>query len=418
MTEDEPSKPEHLARWRRLPRNVWAVTVTSFLTDISSEMILNLLPLFLANVLGVRTGVIGLVEGVAETASSLLKLFSGWFSDRLGERKWLAVAGYAISTAVKPFLLLANAWSTVLAVRFVDRVGKGVRTAPRDALVADSIDQQHRGLAFGLHRAGDSAGAFIGVTIALLVVWRLQAGDQTLQRETFRQLVVISIVPAFLAVFALAMLARDTPVASHRPPPSFSLSGLPDRFRRYMLVIILFTLGNSADAFLILRAQERGLSILGVLGMLATSNLVYSVVSGPAGSLSDRFGRRALLVGGWLLYALVYLGFALAGAGWQTWVLYALYGVYYGTTEGTAKALVADLVPADRRGTAYGIYNGAVGLAALPASVIAGALWQGVGSWQGFGPRAPFLLGAGLAVAAVMLLACAVPGRAVRVNGE
>jgi len=394
---------------KALPRNVWAVTATSFLTDISSEMVLNLLPLFLANVLGVRTGVIGLIEGIAETTASLLKVFSGWFSDRLGRRKALAVLGYGISTLSKPFLYVATSWWEVLAVRFADRVGKGVRTAPRDALVADSTTEHHRGLAFGLHRAGDTAGAMAGLLIALGVVWAAQAGSVTLARSTFQRLVLISIIPAALAVCVLALSAHDVPVKERRTAPPLTLRGFDAPFRRFLFVVVLFTLGNSADAFLVLRAQERGLSVVGVLGMLATFNLVYAAISGPAGALSDRVGRRRLIVGGWLVYSLLYLGFALAAAAWHIWLLYALYGIYYGAVEGTVRAFVADIVPSERRGTAYGVYNAAVGLAALPASLIAGLLWQGVGAWQGFGPRAPFLFGAALALIAVLLFTAWVP---------
>lgn len=389
--------------YQQLPRNVWVVTLTSFLTDISSEMVINLLPLFLANVLGVRTSLIGLIEGVAESAASLLKIFSGWFSDKLGRRKSLAVAGYAISTLMKPFLYIVGSWGGVLAVRFGDRVGKGVRTAPRDALLADSVDAQHRGLAYGLHRAGDTAGAMIGLLIALAVIWATQQGAVALTRSAFQQVVLVSIIPAALAVVVLAVGARETAVAHQRDLPQLSWRGFDLRFRRFLLVLILFTLGNSADAFLILRAQERGLSVPGILGMLATFNLVYAVLSGPLGALSDRVGRARLITGGWLVYALLYLGFALAQTAAHIWLLYALYGVYYAAVEGTAKAFVADLVAPEQRGTAFGLYNAAVGLAILPASLIAGVLWQGVGRWGGFGPAAPFLWGALLAGTAVIL---------------
>jgi len=390
---------------------VWVVTATSFLTDISSEMLVYLLPLFLANVLGVRTAVIGLIEGIAETTASLVKVFSGWLSDRLGKRKWLTVTGYGLSTVAKPFLYLATSWGWVLGVRFADRVGKGIRTAPRDAMVADSIDQHHRGLAFGLHRAGDTAGAFLGLLIALGVVWLTQGGGLSLSRETFRTLVLISIIPAVLAVLVLAVGARDLArpagsgaTAGKAAPPRLSLRSLSGPFRRFLVVVVFFTLGNSSDAFLVLRAQERGLSVVGVLGMLVTFNLVYAIIAAPAGALSDRIDRRRLIAGGWLLYALLYLGFALAGEIWQVWALFAVYGAYYGLTEGTAKALVADLVPAEQRGTAYGVFNAAIGLAALPASVIAGLLWQGFGGWNGFGPSAPFFFGAGMALVAAVLL--------------
>jgi MFS family permease len=395
---------------RHLPRNVWVVTATSFLTDVSSEMVINLIPLFLANVLGVRTGVIGLIEGIAETTASLLKVFSGWLSDRLGQRKWLTVTGYALSTIAKPFLYLANTWEWVLGVRFSDRVGKGIRTAPRDALVADSIDERQRGLAFGLHRAGDTAGAVVGLSIALLVVWIAQGGGLSLTRTTFQRVVLVSIIPAALAVAVLALGARDVPASgADRPAPGLSLKGFDFRFKGFLFIIILFTLGNSSDAFLILRAQERGLSVLGVMGMLVTFNMVYALISGPAGALSDRIGRRRLIVAGWLAYGLIYLGFAAAGAAWQVWVLFSFYGIYYGLTEGIAKALVADLVRPDQRGIAYGVYSAAVGLTAFPASLIAGLLWQGMGTWAGFGPSAPFLFGAALALLAVALLAWWLP---------
>jgi len=387
-----------------LPRNVWVVTATSFLTDISSEMVINLIPLFLANVLGVRTNIIGLIEGVAETTASLLKVFSGWLSDRLGQRKWLTVAGYGLSTIAKPFLYLATTWAGVLAVRFADRVGKGIRTAPRDALVADSIDENHRGLAFGLHRAGDTAGAMIGLIIALIIVWATQSGGLTLTRPTFQTVVLISVIPAALAVLVLATGARDVPIRERGPAPRLSLQGFDRRFKGFLAIVVLFTLGNSSDAFLILRGQERGLNVLSVLGMLVTFNLIYSSISGPAGALSDRIGRRRLIIGGWLAYGLIYLGFALANTGWQVWLLFGLYGLYYGLAEGAGKALVADLVTPEQRGTAYGVYNAAVGLTAFPASFIAGLLWQGMGPWAGFGPRAPFLFGAVLALLASMLL--------------
>lgn len=397
--------PEVGARFnvRALPRNVWVLTFTSLLTDISSEMVFNLLPLFLANVLGVRTNIIGLIEGIAETTASLLKVFSGWLSDKLRRRKALTVAGYSLSAVSKPLLIFATAWTGVLAVRFADRVGKGLRNPPRDALVADSVDAHHRGLAFGVHRAGDTFGALLGLGLALLIVFSTQARAITLSQETFRIVVLVSFIPAALAVLVLGLGARDIPPQSEAQPPRLSLRGTPPAFRQFLGIVVIFTLGNSADAFLILRAQERGLSVTGVLGMLMMFTLVYTLVSAPAGALSDRIGRRRLILAGWGVYGLIYLGFALAAAAWQIWLLYALYGLYYGLFEGTARALVADLVPPEARGTAYGLYNAAVGLAALPASLLAGMLWHGVGGWQGFGPSAPFLAGAALAFTAIGL---------------
>lgn len=389
---------------RGLPRNVWAVSLTSFFMDISSEMVINILPLFLSNVLGVKTNIIGLIEGVAEATSSVLKVFSGWLSDRLGTRKWLAVAGYGISALAKPFFYIANTWGLVAGVRWADRVGKGVRTAPRDALVADSIDEKQRGLAFGFHRAADTAGAMLGLVIALLVIWFAQRGVGELTRATFQTVVLISLIPAVLAVLSLAIGTRDVAVTKMREAPRISFRGLGKPFLAFMLIVGIFDIGNSSDAFLVLRAQERGLSLLGILGMLITFNAVYTLVSAPAGAFSDKIGRRRVIIGGWLVYAAIYLGFAIAGTGWHVWTLYAVYGVYYGLAFGTTKAMVADLVPEALRGTAYGTYNAVLGILDFPASLIAGVLWGGAGRWGGFGPAAPFFFGAAMALAAAVLM--------------
>lgn len=392
---------------RNLPRNVWVVTFTSFLTDISSEMLVNLIPFFLANVLGVRTTVIGLIDGIAETTASLMKILSGSLSDKLGKRKWLTVAGYSLSTIAKPFLYFAGSWGWVLGVRFADRMGKGIRTAPRDALIADSINKEQRGLAFGLHRAGDTAGAFIGLGIAAFILWWHQSQTLLLDIDTFKLIVLVSIVPAVLAVLVLVLGAVDVApgpgeTGSGRASGGMrmSLKGMDSRFKTFLFVVVLFTLGNSSDAFILLRGQERGLSILQVMGMALTFNLLYTIFAGPLGAWSDKVGRRKLILGGWLAYGLVYLGLAFAREGWQVWMLFAFYGLYYASTEGVAKALVADLVPDAQRGTAYGLFNAAIGITALPASMIAGLLWQGIGAWSGFGPSAPFLFGACMALLA------------------
>ena len=395
------SKP----RIKDLPRNIWAVSLTSFFMDISSEMVINIIPLFLSNILGVKTNIIGLIEGVAESTASLLKLFSGWMSDKLKARKWLAVAGYGLSALAKPFFYFASSWHWVAGVRWVDRVGKGIRTGPRDALVADSIEPEQRGLAFGFHRAADTGGAMVGLLIALGLVWAAQSSEVSLGLGTFRTVVLVSLIPAVLAVLSLAIGAKETKVKGAREAPTFSFKALGKRFVVFMLIVGLFDLGNSSDAFLVLRAQERGMSVTGILGMLVVFNLVYTLISTPAGSLSDRIGREKLIIGGWIVYALVYLGFGLADTIWHVWVLYILYGFYYGLAYGTSKAMVADLVPEELRGTAYGTYNAVLGMIDLPASLIAGFLWQGAGSWQGFGPSAPFLFGAGAALLAAVLMA-------------
>lgn len=397
------------ASLKQLPRNIWAVGFTSFFMDISSEMVLNILPLFLANVLGVQTSIIGLIEGLAEATASILKLFSGWLSDKLGGRKWLAVTGYGLSALVKPFFYFASTWELIAGVRWADRVGKGIRTAPRDALVADSATQETRGLAFGFHRAMDTAGAMIGILIAVLVVWLAQKNTLDLARTTFQSVVLISLLPAFLAVFSLAVGAKDIPVKGQRAAPKFSLRGMGKPFTTFLVIVSIFTLGNSSDAFLILRAQNLGISVTGILVMLAVFNLVYALVSTPAGILSDRLGRRRLIIGGWLVYAAIYLGFAGAQSAWQIWCLYVAYGLYYGLAYGSANALVADLVPENLRGTAYGTYNATIGILAFPASFIAGLLWQGAGAWSGWGPSAPFLFGGTLALIAAGLMAFWMP---------
>ena len=397
----------------KLHRNVWVTSATSFLTDVSSEMVFDVLPLFLSGVLGVRTAAIGLIEGVAEAVSSFLKVGSGVLSDRLGRRKWLAVAGYGISAASKPLLLLAASWGAVLGIRSLDRFGKGVRSAPRDALLAESVSRETRGLAFGVHRAFDSAGAVVGLLVALAVVWSAQKGALALAPETFRLLVFASLVPAFAAVAVLALGARE--IGSSAPKPSkrgsLSIRGLDPAFRRFLLAVGLFTLGNSSDSFLVLRASERGLSVVGILGMLLGFNVVYTLVSAPAGRLADLLGKKRVIAAGWLFYSVLYLGFALARDASQVIALFVVYGVYYGLVEGTGRAFVADLVKdPGKLGSAYGLYHAVVGAAALPASLVAGILWQGIGGFSGLGPEAPFFFGAALALAATVLL-LTVPGQ-------
>jgi MFS family permease len=401
MTQPEPAPRTS----PRLHRNVWVMTAVSFLTDISSEMIVNLIPLFLANLLGAQTAAIGLIEGIAETTASLTKVFSGGLSDRLGKRKALAVLGYGLSTVAKPFLFFANSIVWVLGVRFSDRLGKGIRTAPRDALLAGSIPAEQRGLAFGIQRAGDTAGAFLGLAIAALIIYLTQSSAETLTRSTFQTVVLVSIVPALLGVLVLAFGAVEVTSSGKARAPILSFQGMDRRFLLYLGVVILFTLGNSSDAFIILLGQDRGLSVLQIMLMLMTFNAVYALLAGPAGALSDRIGRRGLILFGWLAYGLIYLGFAFTRTGTAVWVLFGLYGVYYALTEGAAKALIADLVPEARRGTAYGLYAAAIGLSALPASFIGGLLWDR------FGPPATFYFGSALALLAGLLFAVLFRGR-------
>lgn len=381
--------------------NVFFLGLVSFLTDVSSEMIFTLLPLFLLNVLGVATTVIGLIEGVADATASLFRILSGWLSDRLGKRKGLTILGYGLSTAVKPLMYIASTWGMVLGVRFCDRMGKGVRTAPRDALVADSVTSGQRGKAFGLHRAMDTFGAMVGIISAAVVVFLWQGGSLELSRATYQQLVLIGIIPAVIALFIFFLIKE--PVRSPAPQSSIPIGrmrkltfGLDKRFWIFLGIIFLFTLGNSSDAFLILRAQNLGNPVLTILLMLVLFNFVYASLSTPAGILSDKMGRRRIILLGWLIYTLVYLGFAMASVSWQVWLLFGFYGVYYGLAEGVSRAFVADLVPEEKRGTAYGLFHGIVGVTLLPASLIAGYLWQVVN------PAAPFFFGAIMAFLAMI----------------
>jgi MFS family permease len=377
-------------------------------------MIFNLLPLFLANVIGVRTVTIGLIEGLAETTSSLIKIFSGRLSDVIGQRKKITVAGYSLSVIAKPFLLLATSWVGVLAIRFADRFGKGLRTPPRDALIADSVSEKRRGLAFGIHRAGDTAGAAIGLGIAIVVVSASQGSANSLFRPTFQRLVLLSTIPAVLAVIVLVLGARDIAGTGKSETGLTSWKeALNPGFNRFLLAIGLFTLGNSSDAFIILRAQERGLTVLQLLLMILSFNIIYAITSAPAGALSDKVGRRKLVLISWLVYAVIYLGLGIAVDAWQVWMLFAVYGIYYGTSDGVSRALVADLVPDNQRGTAYGLYSALIGMAAFPASLLAGLLWQGLGQWSGLGPGAPFIFGSILAVIAAAVLS-SVPKRETR----
>ena len=389
-----------------MSRNVFFLGVVSLLTDVSSEMIFTLLPLFLLNVLRVGTPVIGLVEGIAEGTASLLKVGSGWLSDRIGRRKGLTLIGYSLSTLAKPFLYIATTWGAVGGVRFVDRVGKGIRTSPRDALVADSAPPGEMGKSFGFHRGMDTAGAVVGLAVAALVVYLVQRGGLELTRDAFQTVVLVGVVPAFLAVLILALFVRERSAngaasngpasAQDRGDQPVAKGGMDVRFKLFLVIVVVFTLGNSSDAFLILRAQNIGFSVVEVLLLFVGFNVVYALASLPAGLISDRLGRKGLIIAGWSIYALAYLGLGLASAPWHMWLLFALYGLYYGVAEGVSRAFVADLVPPEKRGTAYGLYHTAVGLSLLPASLIAGWLWHLVG------PEAPFYFGAGMAAVAVL----------------
>lgn len=383
----------------RLPRTVWVLGLVSLLTDLASDMIFPLLPAFLTGVLGASAVKLGLIEGVAEGTSAFVKLVSGRLSDRLGRRKGLVVAGYGVSSLAKPLIALATAPWHVLVVRFTDRLGKGVRSAPRDALIAEAASPETRGRAFGLHRALDTAGAILGPLVALGVLALVPGG--------YRLLFGLAAVPGVLAVLLLVLFVRDRGApASHAPPtPARPTRGLGRPFWQLLAVVGLFTLGNSSDAFPLLRAQELGIPPERLPLVWLVFNVLYAVVAWRAGGWSDRVGRRRVLVAGFLLYGLVYAGFALAETPLHAWAAFLGYGVYYGLTEGVLRAAVADLVPAERRGTAFGVYFALTGTLLLGASVWAGWLWDHVG------PHAPFVWGAVVSVAAAALAMAWAPGR-------
>lgn len=376
-----------------LGANVVVLGIVSLLTDISTEMMLPLFPIFVVKVLGAAPAVLGLIEGTAESAASLLKVFSGWWSDRIGRRKPLIVGGYWLSTVAKPFLALASTWTHALGVRFTDRVGKGIRTSPRDALLADSCEPSVRGKAFGLHRTLDTVGAILGPTFAFLLLLSLG----------FRDIFLLASIPAVLSVIILVLLVRE--VGGKRAPElSFKagLRSLSSGFRRYLAVVTLFSLANLSWAFLILRASELGIRVEHTVLLYMLFNVVYASFSLPAGMLSDRVGRRPVIASGYCIFGFTSVGFASATSAWQVLPLFALYGVFMGFVEGVQRAYVADLVVPQLRGTAMGGFHTATGLALLPASVIAGVLWEVIGSW------AAFAFAAVLSFVAALLIVAAV----------
>ena len=396
----------------KLGRNVIGLSAVSFFTDVSTEMIYPLLPVFLAGVLGANASFIGAIEGTAETTASLLKLLSGWWSDKVSSRKPFVVAGYLIASIVRPFTAAAHSATQVLTIRVTDRVGKGIRSSARDALLADSAAPEGRGRAYGFHAAADNAGAVLGPLVAFLIlklhgVGSLDTGRHLIPRDehAMRNVFWLSAIPAAIAMVILVVVVRDIPrrdsgAKSGEAGGSASLGG---RFWGYLVVVLLFTLGNSTDAFLLLRANQLGVPVALAPILWAVLNFVKSATGTYGGQLSDRIGRKPLIVGGWLLYAAVYYAFAWAGTPWQAWALFAVYGIFYGMTEGTEKALVADIVPTVRRGAAFGWYNLAIGLGALPASLIFGWIWDRRGS-----PSA-FAFGATLALVAAILMALVAP---------
>jgi MFS family permease len=384
---------DEMADSRAYERNVVVLGWVAFFGGLAQDMIQPVLPVFYTRVLGLSTEFIGLIEGMLTTIVSIMKIGAGWLADALGVRKPIVFAGYACSAVARFSLGWASSGAAALGLRATDGIGKGLKDAPRDALVAASAGTRKLGIAFGIQRTLDTLGSVAGplITYGLLRLWTgggsgASAAPPDVEAMAFQKVFwiagVIATVP--LLLIGLAVRERRVAVAKTR----FSLAILRGPFAGFLAVMLLFTLGNSSDAFLLLRTQDLGVPIALVPVVYALFNLISAAAAIPAGSLSDRVGRRRVIASGWVVYALVYLGFGLANRAWMAWGLYAAYGLYYALTEGAAKAMVAELVPDDRRGMAFGLYNASVGIMALPASVIAGALWQHVS------PAAPFLFGA------------------------
>jgi len=381
--------------------NVIVTGITSFLTDMPTEMVYPLIPLYLA-ALGAPPAILGVIEGFAESTASILKVFSGWLSDKSRRRKPLAILGYSGSMLGRLLLYVSNAWGLVFAGRMVDRIGKGIRNAPRDALIADCTPVGKRGTAFGLHRAMDTLGAAAGVAVAIWLVGNL---DRDLGRSDYQRFFLLSLIPAALGVAALFFVREPACAHTARKLPRLSLRGLPVKLKWFLLVVTLFALGNSSNQFLVLRARGLGMSVVAVLVAYLLYNVVYGLLSYPFGRLSDRIGRKRLLVAGYVFNGLVYLGFAVVPSVLHpssfipVFVLFALYGVYSALNEGLEKALVADIAPQEHRATFIGLHSTLTGVGLLPASLLAGGLWSL------FGAPAPFWFGGALGLLAAIGLA-------------
>ena len=388
-------------------KTVFVLGIVSFLQDVSSEMLVPVVPQFLKFALGATTPVIGLIEGVAESTAALLRVWAGYLADKFGKPKLLTVIGYGLSALSKPFFIASTTWHHVLAIRFADRFGKGIRSAPRDVLIADATPESERGRAFGLHRAMDTAGAMMGpIVVALLVIgffgqhFLVEPGQK--YRHMYNLIFIAAAVPAVLSWLVLVFFVRERkPVDSSEGRPQVKISLLDRRFRIFLAIVTLFSIGNSSDAFLVLRATSAPIKMgmISFLWVYAAFNAISALVALRSGILSDKIGRKPIVIAGWLVFALVYFAMARVQTQAGVWVWFLVYGVYYGLSEGMLRALAIDLAPTHLRGTAIGAYFTFTGLALLPASIIAGLLWKHLG------PPAPFYYGAATSLLAAILLA-------------
>ncbi len=394
-----------------IKKNVFILGIVSFFTDVSSEMLYPIIPIFLTTVLSAPMSIVGIIEGIAESTASILRVVSGWLSDRSGKRKPYVIYGYSLSTISKPLLALAATWHFVLIARFLDRFGKGLRSSARDALIADSTELRYRGKAFGFHEGLDTLGAVVGPPAALVFLYVLDG--------RYSVIFLIAFIPALISVLLLFFFVSEKK-GERMEGFKLKLKDFSRDFRVFLLITIIFALGNSSNIFLLLRAKNIFESsggipsiITSMFGSMAATaiviityvvyNITYSLASMPAGSLSDRIGRRNVIVAGFMIFSSVYMGFGLSNHGYLVWILFAVYGFYMAMTEGVSKALVVDMVPEDKRGSAIGLYYTAVGLLALPSSIIAGLLWDNVGV------SAPFILGSIAAFAAALMMLILLP---------
>lgn len=375
-------------------KNVWWLGLVSFFTDVSSEMIFPILPIFLTTVLNANMAVIGLIEGIAESTASLLKLFSGWLADKLKRKKSLVLIGYSLSGLTKPILALATSWWHVLAVRVADRIGKGIRTSPRDALIAASVSQSERGKFFGIHRMLDTLGAIIGTMLASLLLFLF------VNQQPFKLIFWLSLIPGLIAVGLIIFKVKEkVDVSPVKKTVSLNIKNLNPNYKKFVFIIGLFGLANFSYAFFLLKAKDTGLALALIPIIYLVYNIFYAALSVPVGKLSDKVGRKKILVFGLALFGLVSLGFGFFNDPMTIWILFALLGTFMAVTDGVSRAYISDLVPAENRGTALGFYNFLLGITVLPANLIGGLLWQKIN------PAAPFIYAAVLAIVAAILLA-------------